>query len=214
MADLFYNIGDSLQEKIDLLREDLLIEAKALGYKKKKLPVLTTSCNAEEIVGNNALIIHPPIDDGRHIIKENGKRVHISPFKDRRTEMLMSVLDEYGMYNYFITYSHLIPMDKHTKRDIKNFGIWISRIVEIVQPKLIVVLGEDAELVFSKRKHILNDNHGLIVEHYQNIPIFLSYPMEYYSEQSAFEDSNFKKFIMDNDWNKIKKEYDRRIICQ
>ncbi len=195
MADLFYSTGKTLQEQVDMLKHDILIYARTLGCGKKKLSILFGNKNN---INNNILIVQPPFRDKIH-------------FKGNEFKALLYTLAHYEIHNYFITYANPVPMKRHTKDDIKQFNTWMSKIIEIVLPKLIVTLGEEAELVFFRRKFILRDFHGTIVGNHHTIPVMLSFPFTYYASHSAYEDRSYKEFIQKSDWSAIKTEYDRRI---
>lgn len=195
MPDLFYSQGSNFKEQIGMLKADLVKYAKSLGSVRKYFYVVEGKA---ENAGNNILLIQPPFTGKCH-------------FEQKEDKLLKYILAKYNIFKTFITYAHLVPLKKHTKADIKAFGYWMDKIVEIVSPKLIVVLGEDAELVFFKRKFIMKDYHGKIIGDTNGIPIMLTYSLDYYISKSSYEDQSYKDFLEANDWSAIKNEYDRRI---
>jgi len=198
MADLFYSVGNDLESQIELLKTDILTYAKTLGYKKKSLPLLHGKA---ENMSNNILIVQPPFKGKKH-------------FSDDEFKALIYTMGKFGILNYFVTYSHPVPLERHTKNEIKKFSTWMSKLIEMISPKLIVALGEEAELVFFRRKFILRDFHGTVVDQHAGIPVMISFPFDYYASKSSYEDRSYKKYIQDTDWTAIKEEYDRRITCQ
>lgn len=192
--DLFYQ--GTLQEQIKALKKDIRVEAKKQGVAFKHKLALVWGIPAYQ--GNNILLVQPPYKEGKY-------------FQDKSTERLKNTLNDYEITKYFITYSYHIPKDKVTRKDIKTYGSWIAKIVNAVAPRLVVCLGEDAIFSFFKRKMILRDNHGEIVGRHESIPIMLTYPFDYYTQKSEYEDSSYKNFLLDSDWKSIKNEYDKRI---
>jgi hypothetical protein len=147
-------------------------------------------------VGNNILVVAPP----QHKF-----------FESEDDKIIINILSEFRLFNYFLTYYYLIPNTKPSKQDIKNFGFWIRNIVDILEPKLIVCVGEDAQFSFYKSKFIIRDYHGLQIGEYNSIPIFASYIVPYYSKKADTEDMTYKNFIKNKDWSNIKKKYDEVI---
>jgi len=213
MPDLFYSFALTLPEQIALLRKDILKYAVKVGYKKKILPIVY---GTEKNVNNNILIVQPPFNDGRNDERNENKKIKIlnKHFEEDECTYLCQILQEYEIYNYFITYAHLLPLERHTKNGIKDFGCWITKLVDILGSKLVVVLGEDAQLSFLKRKCILKDFHGKKIGEYNGAPLLLTYPFSYYLNRSSYEDKNYKEFILKTDWAMIQDAYKRKIKCQ
>lgn len=198
MPDLFYSTAVTLEDQLELLRADILDDAKRNGVVKRKLPIVFGD---QAYVGNAVLIVQPPFTGRKH-------------FDGEEFNQLLFILQEYQMHNYFITYAHLIKLERHTKEGIKAFGSWIWKLIDIIQPKMIVVLGEDAQLSFLKKKCILRDYHGQKIGSHMDIPIFLTYPISYYLNESSYENKSYKDFILNGDWKVLQEEYKRRITCQ
>lgn len=198
MTDLFYSGTTDTAEQIDLLRQDILSYAKAkYKYRKKKLPIVWGDINN---VDNNILIIQSPMISGKDF------------FQGEEFEGLISVLNFYKIDKYFITYSNLLRLERHTRKTNKEFSPWIHKLIDILRSRMIVILGEDVEQTFLTKKYMLRDYHGKKIGEYQSIPIYLTYPMYYYYEHSAYEDTAYKKFLQETDWNAIKEKW--RSICQ
>jgi len=217
MSDLFYSSVLTLQEQLELLDKDMLKFAKNLGYTKRKLPLVFGD---DKYINNNVLLVMPPFSDGRHSEanvrrKNEGKRLKIKKhFEGNEFDLLYEILESYEISNWFITYSHLVPLERHTKNGVKQFACWIAKLIEIIGPKLIIAMGEDAQLSFVKKKYILRDYHGKKITDHNGIPVLLTYPMSYYIDRSSYEDPSYKEFIMNLDWDLLRKEYERRIKCQ
>lgn len=192
--DLFY--GTTIKEQLKALEKDVRVWAlKRYGYnyETKKIKIVN---GKEEDVGNCMLLVAPPfIKDSR-------------PFYDVNYEFLKSILIARGLFKSYITPNFLMPLDIISKANIKEYSKWIEKLVDIVQPKFIVVLGEDSILSFFKRKVILRDYHGQIIgKTPSGIDICLSYAPDYYINKAEYEDPSFKNFILDNDWTIISGRY-------
>lgn len=193
--DLFYQ-GDTLRKYTNKLKKDIQDLAKKENIiikEKLKLVYGTKDCE-----GNNLLVIMPPYIKGEY-------------FKSNQIEKLEIILKTYEINNYFLTYSYHLPKDKVTRKDIKTYGFWIKRIIDYVCPKIIVCLGEESMFSLFKRKAILKDYHGQIVGEHLEIPVFLTYPMEYYNEKSQYEDNSYKSYLLKKDWENISKEYKEKV---
>lgn len=192
--DLFYQ--GTMQEQVKALKKEIRALAKEKGIKISNRMALVWGIPAN--VGNNALIVQPPYPGGKY-------------FQDGDTCQLQNILLSHGIQKYFLTYCYHIPQEKVTRKDIKQYGIWVRRIVDAVQPRLIVCLGEDSIFSFFKRKMILRDHHGQVVDRHEDIPVMLTYPVSYYTERSEYEDLSYKNFLLQSDWTGIKKQYDKEI---
>lgn len=188
--DLFYQ--GTFQEQIGLLKADIKKIAREQKVRFKSR--LTLVWGTPAYVGNNVLIVMPPYPGGKF-------------FKDKDTCQLQNILYANEITRYFLTYCYHIPKQKVTRKDIKEYSSWIKRIVDSVQPKLIVCLGEDSVFSFFKRKMILRDYHGQVMDKYEEIPVMLTYPISYYTERSEYEDLSYKNFILQSDWEGISKKY-------
>ncbi len=190
--DLFY--GTTFEENIEAFKKDLKKVALTYGYDfgRKKLYV---AYGYPEHVGNCLLVLGPPL---------NGDK----PFQDKYSKYLFQTVNDFSLNNVVLSSCFLIPLEQVSKNDIKAFGTWTEKLVEIFRPHLVVVLGEDAQFAFVKRKNILRDTHGqIIAKTSTGVDVVLSYPMSYYLEKSEYEDPSYKDFIRRNDWEKIAKLY-------
>jgi len=193
--DLFY--GTSFEEHVKAFKKDLKAMAAATGEDLGKNVFI--AFGKPEHVGNCLLVVGPPL-------KKDEK-----PFHDKYSKYLLQTINDFSLPNTIITSCYLIPKEQVSKIDIKNFSGWINKIIDIFQPRLIVVLGEDAQFAFLKRKCILRDCHGQVITSHGEIPVIASYQMNYYLERSEFEDPSYKEYIRQSDWNSIAITYKEKI---
>lgn len=195
--DLFY--GTTFEENILALKKDIKLVAEKHGkpFGKKKVYV---AYGSQEDIGNCFLFVAPPLTPDT------------KPFQDKYSQYLFQTANEFGLSKIILTSSFLVPLEQVSKNDIKSFGSIVEKIVEIFQPKLIVVLGEDAQFSFVRRKNILRDNHGQIIARSQTgVEVMLSYAMSYYVEKSEYQDPSYKNYMRQTDWTVIAKYYKERI---
>lgn len=196
--DLFY--GTTPEEQLKCLKKDIKLWAKKnynYDYGNKKLFI---AYGAKENIGNNLLIISPPL------------LPNFKSFDDPTHHYLKSILGRHSIEKFFITPDFIVPKDLVTRTDIKNYSKFVSIFIDIIQPKFIVTLGEDSTFAFFKRKFILRDQHGKVIgQTVQGIDIILTYEPRYYMEKSEYEDPSFKNFILDNDWTIVSNMYKERI---
>lgn len=196
--DLFY--GSTPEEQLRSLKRDIKTWAKSkynYDFGNKRLYV---AWGKSENIGNNILIVTTPL-------LQDAK-----PFEDNCCSYIKHLLIKHNILKFFMTPNFIIPKDKVTKSDIKDYSRLVDNLVDIIQPKLIVTLGEDSTFAFFRRKFILRDYHGKVIgSSKQGIPIILTYSADYYTEKSEYEDPSFKNFISDNDWTVISSMYKERI---
>ena len=195
--DLFY--GTTVKENVIAFKKDLKQVALKYDYDFGKKRIHIANGNLENI-GNCILVVGPPL-------KLNDKH-----FQDKYSNYLFKTALDFKMPNTFLVSCFPIPLERISKTNIKEFNPWMEKLVDIFRPKLVVVLGEDAQFSFVKRKHILRDYHGkIITKTVAGIDVLLSYTMDYFIDLSEFEDGSYKDFIRNADWTIIKKYYDERI---
>lgn len=193
--DLFYQ-GD-FKEQIKLIKKDIKDQGKKQGFKYQNTFRLLWGSSIDA-VGDSIFIVTPPYPGGKY-------------YHDKYTQRLLSTLKDRGIDKYFITYCYHQPTSKVTRKNIKEYSVWIHKLVEVTMPKLIVCLGEESIFSFFKRKAILRDYHGKEIDKFNEIPVMLTFSMDYYTERSEYEDVNYKDFILNNDWSKIKEKYNEVI---
>lgn len=125
-------------------------------------------------------------------------------FNSNSDNTIKNICDKYNI-KYFLTYNYFF--NNISMRNIKEFSPFIHRITDIVQPKLILCLGELSQLCYFKKKFMIENYHGQEIGKYQDIPIYTSYEMEFYDIRSKYTDTNYKNFIKENDWNNINLKY-------
>jgi hypothetical protein len=190
MLDLFSQ-GKSTQELITLLENDVKAYRKKQGVESRSKTKIYYG-NLEYINNNILIVTSPP--KARIFETANDKNI---------SDLLLS----HGITNFFITYFHFISKEQISKKDIKDFGFYVRGFADIISPRIIVCLGEDAQLSFFKKKFLIEDYHGKEIGDFEGIPIYTTYPMEYYTEHSKFEDDSYKESLKDEDWNIIKERY-------
>jgi len=193
--DLFYN--GSFTDKIKKIKVDIKNHMSNCGV---VIPKTLSLCRGNvDNVNNNMLIVGPPFQGSKY-------------FESKNDKMLFTLLQDLGIDKVFYTYCHLFKLPHYSRETLQTFSIWIKTLTELIGPKLILILGEQAELSYLKRKVILKENHGTVIGDYNGIPLMLTYPVEYYSETgSKWETSSYKEKIMQKDWLSIKNKYNELI---
>lgn len=181
--DLFY-AGKTPEESIKKIKKDLKF------LNQNKFPEIMYG--QIDYINRNILFIQ------EHI---NNKFM-----KDNTDKDLIKTINEYKLDKYFITYSHLLNTNP-LRNDIKNFAPWIHKIIDVLNPKLIVILGENTCFTFFTKKFLLKNHHGNIIGYHNNIPVILTYSMDYYIKNDDYRDLSFKLANKKNDWEYIQKEY-------
>lgn len=194
--DLF-SVGKTHQERIDELKEEIRDKAKFYDAPKPRKGNVYIATGDINNISNNLLIVTDP---------PKGK--FFDSGEDRR---LYRLLQEFNIEKYFHTYYYWYNKPKVSRSDIKQFGIWIRKLATILEPKLIVCMGEPSQFSFVKQKSILRDNHGKQIDTFEGAPIFATYTIMYYLEKSEFEDHTYKNYIKEKDWSAIKAVYDEVI---
>lgn len=197
VMDLFY--GNTVEDQLKALKKDikaLALSKYGYNYGRSRLYV---AYGQQENIGDCVLVVGPPLVKGS------------KPFEDPQYTFVKELLEKYSISKFFLTPHFIIPVDKVTKADIKEYSRLIDNIVEIVRPQLIVVLGEPSTFSFFRRKFILRDHHGKIIGTKDGIPIVLTYAPDYYKEKSEYEDPSFKKFLLDHDWKLIQSMYKEKV---
>jgi hypothetical protein len=151
-----------------------------------------------EHINNCALLIM------EHVTKHKFMR---APW-DRK---LVQLCTEYGINNKFITYSYLKDTESVSRSDITSSRKYIQLLLSIIQPKLIVVIGENTLLSFLSKKQLLVNFHGKIVGKYEEVPLILTYPMGYYLQYGRQDEKEYRESILLHDWTIIQEEYNKRI---
>lgn len=129
----------------------------------------------------------------------------------REKNDLIDQLNERGISKYFITYSYLVPSSKVTRDQIKSSSGWIHSIIDVINPRAIVLLGDMCCHTFFTRKEQAVKRHGEIIGKHNEIPVLLSFNLDYYFEHTKTEDVKYKEFIREHDWEKIKELYDLQV---
>ena len=75
----------------------------------------------------------------------------------------------------------------------------------IIKPKFIICLGEDSQLSYFARKFLLSNFHGQQIGKFEDIPIFTTYEVSYYINDTGYEVEFYKNKIKNNDWENFRK---------
>lgn len=194
MLDLF-NVNKSPEQAISDLKQELFEFTKTQGYKiRKPKPILYGDLDN---VGKACLIVGD-IPDGKL-------------FESKEDKLLYSLAESYHL-RYFYTYSYLLPNTKVPKLEVRHFSSWIQRLTSIIKPVLIICLGEISQLSYFSRKFLLKDFHGKEIGKFEDIPVYTTYDIKYYMNESKIEDEFYKIKIKNNDWNNIKTKY-KELTC-
>lgn len=194
--DLFY--GTTFEEHVTAFKKDLRELAKQYSYDfgRKKIYI---AYGQPSHVGKCLMVLGPPIGTG-------------VPFQDKYSNYLFQTANDFGITNVVLSSCFLIPIEQVSKNNIKACHPTTEKLVEIFRPRLIVVLGEDAQFSFVKRKFILRDHHGqVIAKSNTGIDVVLSYTMNYFLEKSEYEDPSYKEFVRTADWTLISNLYKERL---
>lgn len=192
--DLFYN--GSFQQNIKKLKEDLK------KYAQENSLLLPDPFNIVKLrpscVGSCVLFICPPA-------------ISSSLFTTAEDKLLDSLCKEYEIENKAITYCYIFQSLHKNKNVIKEFSPWIKKLTDLIQPKLIITLGEDAQCSFFRNKFLMRDCSSTIIGNYSDIPIGAIYPMDYFISKTGFEDLSFKQYLKKSNWDFVKAQYDKLI---
>ena len=195
MLDLF-TASMTVEDQIENLRTELkdsFIKSNLIT-KRTKLKLFYGDLKD---VQNNMLIVAPP---------------PISKFfESPEDEKLIRILSEFNITNFFLTYYYLLPDKKISRKEVKDFSYWIKKITDILEPKLIVCIGEESQFCYLKQKKVIRDFHGKQIGDYNSIPIFAAYPAVFYMKKFDYEDPTYKDFMKNHDWGTIQKKYNEVI---
>jgi hypothetical protein len=195
MIDLF-TASMSIEEQIEDLKTNIKESYIKQGRITKKTRIKLFFGDLKNI-GNNILIISAPPP----------ARLFDSPEDGR----LKQFIQDLGIGNFFLTYFYLLLDTKISRKEIKDFSPWIQKLTDLIDPKLIVCMGEEAQFSYFKKKFLLRDHHGTQIGEYNSIPIIASYPIFYYQKSSEFEDTAYKDFMKAKDWGYIQQRYKEKI---
>ena len=137
---------------------------------------------------------------------------HVVPqgFMGNSYEMkILELCTRYHIDTRMITYSYLRECTTVSRVSIINSREFLHILVSIVDPVLIVLLGENTLFSFENRKRLLGDYHGKVVGYHNGVPLLLTYDMEYYTERVRVDRLKYRDEIMKSDWTKISNLYRR-----
>ena len=123
---------------------------------------------------------------------------------------LLELCEIYKIYNKVITYGILKRTKIAGRKVIKHNIKIIEDIIELVEPKVIVVLGEvTSELFLSTKLKVCNYHGTKIASYGSGIPVLYTYDTSWYLEHDGYEDARYKQDILHNDWTMIQEEYNK-----
>lgn len=191
MLDLF-NIDKTPQQRIDALKDEMVQFKRSSGVDTRKSKIKLFFGDINNFNDGILTISTPPAT---------------KLFESPDDKYLMDILEAIDLKKYFLTYNYLFFGDKANIKTIKDFGYFIRKLVDIINPKLIVCLGEESQFSFFKKKFLISDFHGKQIGEYEGKPIMTTFPISYYIERSQFEDHSYKDSIKTKDWNAIKEKF-------
>ena len=124
---------------------------------------------------------------------------------------LIETLNSYNMFNTIIIYAQPSKSHGPSRTLIKNSREILNNLLEIIDPNLIIVLDDSSAELFLNQKPNIIENHGTIITNHFNIPVVLTYNLDYYNKRTGYEDDNYKKSIFYEDWDYIYELYKERI---
>ena len=126
---------------------------------------------------------------------------------DYEKSNLLAALDHYKITNYIIAYAQPSKSSSASRKLVKQSRPLMLKLIEIVNPKLIIVLDDSSAEIFVTQKPNIVEQHGTIITHHFNIPIILTYNMDYYVKRTGYQDDTYKKSIFFTDWLYISEKY-------
>lgn len=190
MLDLFSS-NRTVDERLEDLKLEIKSYQKKLGVDSKKTKVKLFYGDIKDFNTGIITVSNPP---------------KAKFFDAPEDKILLNLLSSYGLEQSFLTYHYLI-LGTYTPKEIKEFGYYVRKLIDIINPKLIVCLGEESHFTFSKRKSLMIDFHGKVIGEYEGRPIMTTYPIVYYGEKSKFENDSYREEIKRKDWTTIKDKY-------
>lgn len=124
---------------------------------------------------------------------------------------LINTLNKYNINNYIITYAQPNKSSGPSRKLIKQSRPLMTKIIEIVNPKLIVAFDDSSAELFVNQKPNIIEQHGKVITTHYDIPVLLTYNMDYYVKRTGYEDNTYKNNIFFEDWNSISNQYKQLI---
>jgi len=190
MLDLFSS-NRTIDERLDDLKIEIKQYQSKMGTDSKKTKIKLFYGDLDNFNDGVLTISNPP---------------KAKFFETPEDKIILNLLNSFGLDKYFLTYNYLI-LGTNTPKEIKEFGYFVRKLIDIINPKLIVCMGEEAHFCFYKRKFMMIDFHGKVIGDYEGRPIMTTYPIFYYGEKSKFENDSYREEIKRKDWTAIKDKY-------
>jgi uracil-DNA glycosylase len=188
MLDLF-SIDKTPEERLEDLKSEIKAYQKKLSLSNSKIKLFYGDIKN--------------FNDGVLVISNPPKAKFFETPDDKYT---INLLLSMGINKFYLTYNYLV-IGTSTPKEIKLFGYYIRKLIDIINPKIIVCMGERSQFCFFKKKFMMIDFHGKQIGDHEGIPIYTTYPISYYIERSKFENESYKELIKSKDWKTIKDKY-------
>jgi len=122
-------------------------------------------------------------------------------------ENLITTLKDYHIENYIIAYAQPNKTNSPSRKLIKQSRPLMHKIIEIVSPKMIIAFDDSSAELFMNQKPNIIEDHGKIITTHYDIPVILTYNMDYYIKRTGYEDAKYKRNIFFEDWVFINQQY-------
>lgn len=190
MLDLF-SANSTIEERLEDLRTEIKVYQSKLGTDSKRTKVKLFYGDINNFNDGVLVLANPP---------------KAKFFDSPDDKLTVSLLTSLGFDKFFISYNYLI-LGTCTPKEIKEFGYYIRKLVDIINPKLIICMGEESHFCFYKRKFMMIDFHGKVIGNYEGKTVMTTYPIFYYNEKSRYEHDSYREEIKRKDWTAIKDKY-------
>ena len=116
---------------------------------------------------------------------------------------LRNLCAHFSIINYVMTYCFPFIKDTLTNGDLKEYSDKLNEIIQLINPTILVLLGDQAQIPVLSRKHPLDVWHGELVPNCE-LKTMTLFSADYYCKRTKTEDKSFKYALRDNDWSKLK----------
>jgi len=120
---------------------------------------------------------------------------------------LIGTIDKFDLDNHIIAYASPAKSQGASRKLIKDSRQLMFDLIDIVQPKLIIVLNDNTSELFLSQKSNIMEQHGTIIAYHYDIPVILTFNLDYYSTKTGYEDAKYKKLLYNEDWTYIQSKY-------
>jgi len=189
--DLFMSTMSQTQQWTQLKKDyQSMFECEQNGQSKFRLIV-----GNKGSYGNCVLLILPYVSE------------HGFMNADYEKNNLLNTLKTYDINNYVIVYAQPNKSSGASRPLIKKSRPLMHKLIEIVNPKFIVTFDDSAAELFINQKPNIVEQHGTEFANHYDIPVILTYNMDYYVKRTGYEDNTYKTNIFFEDWKAISDKY-------